>query len=115
MEVMKKVQLRRWISLPVAAALLVGSGCTHKKAETPAQAAEIIRLDPALDDILSTTSPIEKFASGHEITEGPVYVPQGYLLFSDIPKNTIFKWTPGGGDSEFRKPSGANVTDAPPG
>lgn len=112
---MKIVQSKRWISLPVVAALLIGSGCTQKKAETPAQAAEIIRLDPALDDILLTTTLIEKIASGHEITEGPVYVPQGYLLFSDIPRNTIFKWTPGGGESVFRKPSGYDGSDAPPG
>jgi gluconolactonase len=112
---MKIVQLKRWISLAAAAALLVGSGCTQKKAETPSQASEIIRLDSALDDILSTTTPIEKIASGHEITEGPLYVPQGYLLFSDIPKNTIFKRTPGGSESVFRKPSGYDGTDAPPG
>ena len=102
---MNIVHYRNWITLIVPVALLVSGGCTPKKAETPAQAASIIRLDPALDDLVSTTTPIEKITGGHEITEGPVYVPQGYLLFSDIPKNTIFKWTPGSGESVFRKPS----------
>jgi gluconolactonase len=114
MKKMKIIQCAGRIWLIMAAALLTISACSQKKAETPAQAASIIRLDAALDDILSTTTPIEKIASGHEITEGPVYVPQGYLLFSDIPKNTIFKWTPGG-ESVFRKPSGYDGTDAPPG
>jgi gluconolactonase len=30
----------------------------------------------------------------------------GYLLFSDVPKNTVFKWKAGEGISEFMKPSG---------
>src|SRR5690606_1912614 len=30
----------------------------------------------------------------------------GYLLFSDIPKNTVFKWSEKEGLSEFLKPSG---------
>ncbi len=115
MSKMKRFHSENWISWPLAAVLLVSLGCTQKKVETPAAAAAIIRLDPGLDDILSTTTPIEKIASGHEITEGPVYVPQGYFLFSDIPKNTIFKWTPGSGESVFRKPSGYDGNDAPPG
>jgi gluconolactonase len=74
----------------------------------------VIRLDPELENLMSIRTPIEKIASGHEITEGPVYVPQGYLLFSDIPKNTIFKWIPGTGESVFRRPSGFDGTEAPP-
>jgi gluconolactonase len=47
-----------------------------------------------------------KISDGHEFTEGPVWHPSGYLLFSDIPTNTIFKWTPGEGTTEYIKPSG---------
>jgi gluconolactonase len=112
---MNIVHYKNWNRLLVALAMLVSGGCTGKKVATPAQTASIVRLDPALDDLVSTTTPIEKITGGHEITEGPVYVPQGYLLFSDIPKNTIFKWTPGSGESVFRKPSGYDGTDAPPG
>lgn len=50
--------------------------------------------------------------SGHRFTEGPVWIAGagekdgGYLLFSDIPADTIFKWTPGEEKaSVFRKPS----------
>ena len=72
-------------------------------------------MDGALDELISPDAKLEKIAGGHEITEGPVYVPAGYLLFSDIPKNTIFRWTPGSGESVFRKPSGYDGTDAPAG
>jgi gluconolactonase len=38
-------------------------------------------------------------------TEGPVWDPQGALLFSDIPANTIHRWATGEGTSVFRMPS----------
>ena len=47
-----------------------------------------------------------KVSDGHEFTEGPVWHPSGYLLFSDIPENIIFKWVPGEGTMEYIKPSG---------
>lgn len=36
-----------------------------------------------------------KIASGFKFIEGPVWHPLGFLLFSDIPANTIFEWQPG--------------------
>ena len=48
----------------------------------------------------------EEIAAGLEFTEGPVWHPDGYLLFSDIPANTIYKWVPGKKEEVFRKPSG---------
>jgi gluconolactonase len=103
------------VAVHVAVLVLVSSGCRGKGTEAPVPTSVILRLDPALDKLVSTTTPIEKITGGHEITEGPVYVPEGYLLFSDIPKNTIYKWMPGGGESVFRKPSGYDGTDAPSG
>ena len=44
--------------------------------------------------------------TGYQFTEGPLWHPDGYLLFSDIPANTIFKVTPSGKISEYHKPSG---------
>jgi gluconolactonase len=39
--------------------------------------------------------------------EGPVWsVDGGYLLFSDIPANTIYRWTENGGSEAFISPSG---------
>ena len=50
---------------------------------------------------------MEKIAGGFQFTEGPIWVPEGYLLFSDIPASTIYKWTPGSVKPEvFRIPSG---------
>lgn len=48
----------------------------------------------------------EKITSGYQFTEGPVWQSSGYLLFSDIPANTIYKWEPGEEAIEYLKPSG---------
>jgi len=48
----------------------------------------------------------EKVAGDFKFTEGPVWNRAGFLLFSDIPANTIYKWTPGGKAEVFRQPSG---------
>lgn len=50
---------------------------------------------------------VEKVTNGFQFTEGPVWVPAGYLLFSDIPADTIYKWTPRSTSADiFRAQSG---------
>jgi gluconolactonase len=63
----------------------------------------IRRIHAALDAIISPNMMGEKLAGGFGFTEGPVWVRDGFLLFSDIPNNVIFKWEPSGGISEFFK------------
>src|SRR5258705_12937372 len=75
----------------------------------------IVRLAPAFDSLVPPTAKIEKLVGGHDFTEGPMYMREGYLLFSDIPRNTIYKWMPDARFSEFRKPSGYDGNDAPKG
>ncbi len=68
---------------------------------------KIERLDPALDKLIPADAKLEKLAEGFTWSEGPVWIRGGgYLLFSDVPKNTIFKWKEGEGITEFMKPSG---------
>ncbi len=68
--------------------------------------AEVRRVDPALDAIVPPGLMIEKLADGFLFTEGPVWIPDGYLLFSDPNANTIYRWTPDGQVSVFRTKSG---------
>jgi gluconolactonase len=70
----------------------------------------IERLDPALDDLLAPDAKVEILADGITWAEGPVWY-KGGLLFSDIPQNTIYRWTPEDGISVFMKPSGYTGTD----
>jgi len=48
----------------------------------------------------------EQLATGMQFTEGPVWMPLGYLLFSDIPANRIYKWSEAGGLEVWRDPAG---------
>lgn len=66
----------------------------------------IERLDPALDLLIGTNAVIEQLACGFNWTEGPVWMPGGYLLFSDIPTNAVMKWEEGKGVREYLRPSG---------
>jgi gluconolactonase len=68
--------------------------------------AEIVRLDPALDRIVAPGAVMEKLAGGFQFTEGPVWHPDGYLLFSDPNANMIYRWSPEGPVSVFRTKSG---------
>jgi gluconolactonase len=58
-----------------------------------------------IDDLIERDS-LERIATGFRFTEGPVWHPDGYLLFTDIPASTIYKWTPDGTVQIFREPSG---------
>ncbi len=77
---------------------------------------EILRIDPALDTIVSPGAKLERVASGFLFTEGPVWVrstasTSGYLLFSDPDANTIYRWSPDGQVSVFRTKSGYSGFD----
>ena len=68
---------------------------------------KIYREDPRLDQLLDQNAKIEILASGFTWAEGPVWNAAGkYLLFSDVPRNTVFQWRPESGVSVYLKPSG---------
>lgn len=68
---------------------------------------KIHRLDPDFDQLIAPEAQLEKLSDGFTWTEGPVWVRDGgYLLFSDIPRNTIFRWKEGEGVSAYLSPSG---------
>lgn len=48
----------------------------------------------------------QKITDGYQFTEGPLWHSSGYLLFSDIPANTVYKLTSDGGANEYLNPSG---------
>lgn len=73
----------------------------------PQSAAKIVRVDPDFNKLVPEDAVVEKLVDGHKWTEGPVWDRRGgYLLFSDIPNNAIFKWEEGRGESLFMQPSG---------
>lgn len=75
---------------------------------------KIERLDAQLDQVVTPGTKIEVLAKGFTWSEGPVWVGEresGHLLFSDIPRNTIFKWHEASGVTVFMNPSGYTGVD----
>jgi gluconolactonase len=66
----------------------------------------IKRLDPALDSIVAPGTRLQKVADGFQAIEGPVWMPEGYLLFSDFAANLIYRWSADDGVTIFRTKSG---------
>ena len=57
----------------------------------------VMRIDPALDALIPPDANLELVKGGFGFTEGALWVPErkgGYLLFSDIPANVIYKLNP---------------------
>ena len=79
--------------------------------ERPGEVARVLRADPAFDSVVPPDARIEKVADGFLFTEGPVWHPDGYLLFSDPNANTIYRWSPDGQASIYRAKSGYKGID----
>jgi len=72
----------------------------------------IDRLSPKLDAVIAPDAEIQQLADGFIWTEGPVWVRDGgYLVFSDVPGNVMYRWSAANGVSEVLNPSGY---DGPP-
>src|SRR5687767_9690846 len=96
----------RWLlSLPLVGLALgsLGQADEPKKADPPARTLGTLeRLDPRFDKLIPKGAALEVLVEGHDWVEGPVWVKNGnFLLFSDIPRNSIYKWEEGKGESLF--------------
>ena len=68
---------------------------------------KVERFDKRIDELIAKDARIEVLSSGFQWSEGTVWVKDGgYLLFSDIPRNSVMKWVEGEGVSLYLKPSG---------
>ena len=77
--------------------------CTHKYKTI----GSIERIEPAFDSIISSNATPEIIADGFAWSEGPLWIEsKKMLLFSDIPNNTVYKWTEAKGKEVYLKPSG---------
>jgi gluconolactonase len=100
--------------LSAGVALIAGGRSMTAEAATPAypHIGRIRRLSPELDEIIAPDAVIEQLADGMIWSEGPVWIRGGdYLLFSDVPGNTMYRWSEKDGKTVFLKPSGY---DGPP-
>ena len=90
--------MMRLLITTAGVALLAGSVAIAQSAGDQS----VVRLDPALDALVSADAKVELVKSGFGFTEGPVWVQNGktgYLLFTDIPGNVIWKLNPQDGST----------------
>ena len=53
----------------------------------------VLANNPKVYDLVASSVQVEKIATGFTFTEGPIWHPDGYLLFSDMPADVRRKWT----------------------
>jgi len=100
------------VSVPLLAACLLTACASAHQAPPPAAIGRVVAFDPAFHALVPGDARIEKIAEGFEWSEGPAWVAQGgYLLFNDVPANTMHRWSPREGASVFLRPSGYAGTD----
>jgi len=98
--------------------LAVTIGCNNnpeKKTQPLEEKYKIIgsveSFDSSLNTIISPTAGAEIIAEGFEWSEGPLWIEkQNMLIFSDVPTNTVYKWTEEKGKEIYLKPSGFTGT-----
>lgn len=114
--------MRQIQSLKLSLAIFILVSCGQSKqsestnqapSDEPKTLGSVERLDPAINEIISEQAKIEILAEGFLWSEGPVWVPSlNALLYSDVPANTVYKWSESNGNEVYLKPSG--FTDIEP-
>jgi gluconolactonase len=98
---MTRASTRLMIVLGLIALLQVGVAWSETVTAT------ITSLDPRFHQLVPNGAKLERIADGFTWVEGPVWHKQGgYLLFSDIPANAVYKWKAGEGTSVYLNSSG---------
>lgn len=101
--------------LAAAAAAFAVGGAALAQSEPPSpRPFRIVEHDPALGEIVAPDAQLELLGDRFGLTEGPVWVPdggEGYLLFSDLISNVIYRWRPDAGIDVFLERSGYSGDD----
>ncbi len=54
----------------------------------------LVQIDRSFEKVVAPEAKVEKLADGFQFTEGPVWHPDGFLLFSDPNANVIYRYEP---------------------
>ncbi len=85
----------------------IALACASLSAQAGETVGKITRYSPKLDALISPQAKIEKLAGGYTWAEGPVWIQEGqYLMFTDVPENTMYRWSEKEGAQVYLKPSG---------
>ncbi len=82
----------------LATTVLAAQWLAAQPAEPQPRPFRIVRSAAALDELVAADARLELIGDRFGLTEGPVWVPagdDGFLLFSDLISNVIYRWAPG--------------------
>ena len=100
----------KWILLLAVALVTVACSTAPPPVpapQKPAALGSIVRLDPALDELVPKDAQLEKLADGFTFIEGPLWRPSGVLWFSDVVGNVVRQYSPSDGKvTEVLNPGG---------
>ncbi len=100
-----------FLMLPFMAACTTSEKSTNENTDIGSFIGSWEKFDPELDQIINTEINAEIIAEGFEWSEGPLWVDsEKMLLFSDVPKNIVYKWTETAGTEVYLNPSGYTGT-----
>jgi gluconolactonase len=96
----------------LAGMVVLGAGAPQLHGQTNyPTVGRIERLDPRFDSLVPQSAVLERVADGIVWSEGPLWDPvDGSLLFSDVPRNGVFRWKAGVGVLQVIKGSGYTGT-----
>jgi gluconolactonase len=111
-------QAMKKLSIGVLSVMLLGLHLASAQAPAPPtkdSPFRIVKMDSALDAIVDPEAKLETLGEHFALTEGPLWIPagnSGYLIFSDVAANVIYKRTPDGRVTVFLEKSGFSGNDA---
>ncbi|MBV6831197.1 SMP-30/gluconolactonase/LRE family protein [Xanthomonas euvesicatoria] len=101
------------LAVPLLAVL---AACTKQTPPTPRFEAigQLQTFDRRFGDVVASDARIEKLTEGFTWSEGPAWVRKGgYLLFTDVPENKLYRWSEQAGLSVLLSPSGYTGPELP--
>lgn len=104
--------MKRLFLLTLVTVLAYGCGkktneTTESDSPSKQELVTIESMDPAFDKLVDKNAQADVLAEGFEWSEGPLWLEdQQTLIFSDVPTNTIYKWTAEKGKEKYLSPSG---------
>lgn len=91
--------------------LLLASFFSIRAQQTKPDIGTIEFISTELSDLIKKDAKVEIVADGFQFTEGPLWVEkENMLLFSDVPANTVYKWTEAKGKEVYLNPGGYTDT-----
>jgi gluconolactonase len=100
---MKGVSAMRLVGLALMTLTL--AACAGGGNDTAAEETEQSPSDPSVRSLVAPGAKVKQFASGLQFAEGPLWLPDGRLIVSEVVGNAVLVFDAAGHKSDFRRPS----------